>query len=73
MEELMSACQKFLDGSYKIEDFTRFLSWVGVPSEFIEIVNETEQNLERIMVTEFEENWYQEGSKVVLELLKVIS
>ncbi len=73
MEELKLACQKFIDGTYSIEDLYRFLSWVAVPSSIDTLVSETALELERIRFTQFEENWHEEGVKIIMELLKEVN
>ena len=72
MDELIQACEKFKNGSYSIEDLYRRLSWVAVPSQFREIVSKAEQDLELIRFTELEDNWYEEGMKVVSDLLEEV-
>ena len=72
MEELIQACEKFKNRSYSIEDLYRRLSWVAVPNQFKEIVSKAEQDLEIIRFTELEDNWYEEGMKVVSNLLEEV-
>ncbi|MDN4066263.1 hypothetical protein QYF50_00040 [Paenibacillus vini] len=70
MDELIQACEKFKDRSYSIDDLYRRLSWVAVPNQFREVLLKAEQDLELIQFTELEDNWYEEGMKVVRNLLE---
>lgn len=70
LDELIQACEKFKDRSYSIDDLYRRLSWVAVPNQFREVLLKAEQDLELIQFTELEDNWYEEGMKVVRNLLE---
>ena len=69
VEELKVACEKFLNKKYSVEDLLRTFAWISVPSEIQELVNAAENRLEYIRFCVSDDQQYEEGSKIVKEIL----
>jgi hypothetical protein len=67
--ELKLACRKFMEGQYTIADLTHNLSWIEVPSEFKEIVKDTENGLEMIRFCTSDGNQRFEALELINEML----
>jgi hypothetical protein len=73
MEELKVACEKFLNKKYTVEDLSRTFAWISVPTEIQELVADAENRLEHIRFCVSDDQQYEEGSKIVKEILVKVS
>jgi len=73
MEKLKTACEKFLNKKYNIEDLSRTFAWISVPPEIQELVSDAENRLEYIRFCVSDDQQYEEGLKIVKEILTKVS
>ncbi|QOR35921.1 hypothetical protein IMX26_03630 [Clostridium sp. 'deep sea'] len=73
MEELKIACTKFLNKQYGVEELSRTFAWIAVPTEIQELVSDAESRLERIRFCISDDKQYEEGLKIVEEILAKVS
>ncbi|MCT4565097.1 MAG: hypothetical protein N4A68_12405 [Maledivibacter sp.] len=73
MKDLIIGCNKFIEQKYTVEEFSRFLSRVAIPSEIVGFVREAENRIEYIRFMVSSAQRYDECVKVINELLEKIS
>jgi len=73
LDELIDILKKFKDGECTLEDFYRRLSWIAVPNEYVDLIENTEKELEMIRFTRLEEKWYEEATIIIDNLLAALN
>lgn len=72
LENLRLICKKFIDMQYTVEELSQTLSWIAVPSEIKELINEAEYRLENIRFGISDDQQYDEALIVVNEILSKV-
>ncbi len=71
-KELKMACQKFIDKKYSAENLSQTLANIALSDEIQSVVLEAEYNLEKIRFCVSDDKQYDEGLKVVHEILSKV-
>ncbi|MEI5909666.1 hypothetical protein WAK64_21970 [Bacillus spongiae] len=71
-ETVKDVCQKFIENKYNIGDLSRALSWVAVPIQIQEKVDEAEFKIEKIRFLVPDNEQYEEALDVIRDLLSEV-
>lgn len=70
MDDLILLFDKYNRGDYNIADVSRILSYMALPDELDEEIEEAEYNIERIRFLTSQNEQRKQVNKILLELIK---
>ena len=70
MNELILLYEKYNNGSYDIADVSRILSYIALPDELDEDIEEVEYNIERIRFLISKQEQKEHVNKILLQLIE---